>query len=176
MTADGARRRVQALLAFGYSERALAREAGVDPRTIRFLLRGCSPQEATLRKIAAVFDRLSLVPPASAGVPAWVVAASRDRSGSEPKPLDWDEAVIDDPAGTPVSAPQVDVLDAVDENLAERAWNGELYESAITKEALALAAGQFPDAMHARRALEKRLQRAGRFAAIRSRFPNEGDL
>jgi transcriptional regulator with XRE-family HTH domain len=165
---------VQALLAFGYSERALAREAGVDPRTIRFLLRGRSPQEATLRKIAVAFDRLSLVPPGSAGVPAWVVAASRDRWESVPKPFDWDEQRIDDPAAAPVSVPQVDVLDAVDENLAERARNGELYETAVTKEAV--AAGQFPDALHARRALEKRLQRAGRFAGIRSRFPNEGGL
>ncbi|MBY8861121.1 hypothetical protein K7711_31915 [Nocardia sp. CA2R105] len=100
----GAVRRIQALVASGYTQTELARELGIDPANMRPLTGRPAGdgrhlgEEVTAgrhRQIAELFDRLQMTPGAS------------ERSRELGKklgwalPFEWDEDQIDDPAAQP---------------------------------------------------------------------------
>ncbi|WP_280496256.1 helix-turn-helix domain-containing protein [Nocardia asiatica] len=101
----GARRRVQALVAFGYPQSHLARELGIDPSHATFaaLVQRRLPVDHTgqtisaerERAIKALFDRLQLTPGPSQR------ARDYGRKRRWPLPFEWDETALDDPHGRP---------------------------------------------------------------------------
>ncbi|MFG3617449.1 helix-turn-helix domain-containing protein [Nocardia sp. NPDC047654] len=101
----GARRRVQALVAFGYPQSHLARELGLDPSHATFsaLVGRRLPVDHTgqtisaerERAIKALFDRLQLTPGPSQR------ARDYGRTRKWPLPFEWDETALDDPRGRP---------------------------------------------------------------------------
>lgn len=97
--ATGTTRRVQALVAFGYTWRDIAVALGLSPQRAANLGFGRYPvlHRDNAAKVAEVFERLSLTPGTSKY--ALVVAA---RYGFAP-PDAWSELSIDDPAAEPYS-------------------------------------------------------------------------
>ncbi|WP_174188472.1 helix-turn-helix domain-containing protein [Nocardia barduliensis] len=101
----GARRRVQALVAFGYPQSNLARELGIDPSHATFaaLVQRRLPVDHTgqtisakrERAIKALFDRLQLTPGPSQR------ARDYGRKRGWALPFEWDETALDDPRGRP---------------------------------------------------------------------------
>ncbi|MBF6065424.1 hypothetical protein IU500_34390 [Nocardia terpenica] len=104
----GARRRMQALVAFGYPRRELAAQLGIPTnsgqmtvlmglqrRGERFGLTITAERE---REIKALFDRLQFTPGPSER------ARARGRRKGWALPFEWDEDSIDDPRGRPVRA------------------------------------------------------------------------
>lgn len=105
----GARRRFQALVASGYPATHLAREMGLTRtnRTVCSLMGhradsdGRVTQEISAereREVKALFDRLQMTPGPSRQ------ARALGQMRGWPLPLEWDEAVIDDPNGCPEKA------------------------------------------------------------------------
>ncbi|MEU7633850.1 helix-turn-helix domain-containing protein [Nocardia sp. NPDC049220] len=104
----GARRRVQALVAFGYPQSRLARELGIDPGHATFgaLVQRQLPDGHTgqfipagrERAIKGLFDRLQLIPGPSQR------ARDYGRRRGWALPLEWDETALDDPHGVPERA------------------------------------------------------------------------
>ncbi|MGK8559564.1 hypothetical protein [Nocardia gipuzkoensis] len=104
----GARRRVQALVAFGYPQSHLARELGIDPSHATFaaLVQRRLPVDHTgqtisaerERAIKALFDRLQLTPGPSQR------ARDYGRKRGWALPFEWDETALDDPRGVPQRA------------------------------------------------------------------------
>ncbi|WP_433193821.1 hypothetical protein ACQP1G_34250 [Nocardia sp. CA-107356] len=104
----GARRRIQALVAFGYPRNQLARELGMvtnsgvmegllgKPRNAESLARTISADRE--RAVKALFDRLQMTPGPSER------ARARGRRNGWALPFEWDEAALDDPRGKPVRA------------------------------------------------------------------------
>lgn len=104
----GARRRVQALIAYGYPQTHLARELGiahahaamgafVERRAIR--ARGGKWVSASLeRAVKALFDRLQMIPGPSQDAREY----GREREWA--LPFEWDEEALDDPQGQPTRA------------------------------------------------------------------------
>ncbi|MFE3195018.1 hypothetical protein ACFXHA_38850 [Nocardia sp. NPDC059240] len=90
----GAQRRLQALVAIGYPQTHLARELEMLPTNLGPLLHG--GQEAVTirrhRQIAALFDRLEMVPGPSDA------AREYARTKRWAVPMQWDRETIDDPA------------------------------------------------------------------------------
>ncbi|MFG3618009.1 hypothetical protein [Nocardia sp. NPDC047654] len=101
----GARRRVQALVAFGYPQSHLARELGIDPSHATFaaLVQRRLPVDHTgqtisaerERAIKALFDRLQMTPGPSQR------ARDYGRKRGWALPFGWDETALDDPHGRP---------------------------------------------------------------------------
>ncbi|WP_227982710.1 helix-turn-helix domain-containing protein [Nocardia spumae] len=97
----GARRRIQALIAYGYPQSHLANELGIKPNhtTIAALTERVLPDSHTGqslpagrdRDIKALFDRLQLTPGPSDRARAY----GRERGWA--LPFEWDEDALDDP-------------------------------------------------------------------------------
>ncbi len=105
----GARRRIQALVAYGYPQAHLARELDMSPQhtTMAALAgrpnrtAGATGQSITAkrdREIKAVFDRLQLEPGPSDK------AREYGRERGWPLPFEWDEDAIDNPDAQPARA------------------------------------------------------------------------
>jgi hypothetical protein len=94
--ADGCRRRIQALLAIGWTGSFIAAELGVSRARLSYLT---SRQEAvtprTAAAVSALYDRLSSQPGPSAMTRGHAAAA-----GYVP-PIGWDDDAIDDPGALP---------------------------------------------------------------------------
>lgn len=97
ITAVGTRRRLQALVAIGYTQHDLCRISGLSPSSVSHLIRGnvrrTSPAKAEL--VAKLYDRLSMTPGGNRD------AAARAKHLGWPPPLAWDDDSIDDPAAEP---------------------------------------------------------------------------
>lgn len=99
--ATGTRRRVQALVANGYSQREISRRLGYVGDNLSKIVSGdmLAVKQSTHDKVAALFTELQLAPG----------DCSRSRSRGVvnrwPLPLDWDEDEIDDPAVTATRSP-----------------------------------------------------------------------
>ncbi|NUS43744.1 MAG: hypothetical protein HOQ24_08675 [Mycobacteriaceae bacterium] len=104
----GARRRIQALVSYGYPQSHLSRELNMHPggRTMAGLV-GRTDSEGRVahtitaereRAIKVLFDRLQHVPG-----PSDAARRCGERNGW-PLPLEWDETTIDQPDGQPVES------------------------------------------------------------------------
>src|SRR5690606_1069819 len=91
----GTARRLQALVAIGYTQTYLARRIGWSPENIPRLFRPTPVEASTARKVADLFEELQIRPG-----PSIRARLSAKRKGWAP-PLAWDEHTIDDPDAAP---------------------------------------------------------------------------
>lgn len=112
----GTRRRVQALMAIGWTYHQIAQEAGVSHSTLRDLNRGRRVYRAVAIAIAGTYDRLSDTP-ATPGRNATYVITIAQRNGWPP-PAAWFD--IDDPNEQPDYGDDTRMSAA--EKLAEFEW------------------------------------------------------
>lgn len=104
--ATGTRRRIQALIACGWSQRKLAARLPMSTGALCGLLSGPRVRAGTAVKVRALYDELWNMPPPS-GSRQDRVAASRARNYAAARdwarPAAWDDDRIDDPAGRPAA-------------------------------------------------------------------------
>lgn len=104
--AIGTARRLRALAAFGYDWQTLAGELAVSRDQVRQWASNTTVvTQATYARVAAAYDRLSMVPPPTDTVAQRCnVTRARNRAQAErwAVPLAWDEGTIDDPTAKPV--------------------------------------------------------------------------
>ncbi|WVX89124.1 helix-turn-helix DNA binding domain protein [Gordonia phage Hibiscus] len=89
----GTRRRLQALIAYGYSQRDISRRLGYATDNLSSIVNGdlTSVKPSTRERVARLFSQLQMTPgPCSR-------SRNRGRENRWPLPLDWDEDHIDDP-------------------------------------------------------------------------------
>jgi hypothetical protein len=103
----GTRRRLQALIARGWSKRKLALRLGMKPSNFGITFVGRRVRASTARAVRVLYDELWDVAPPEA-THGDRIAASRARryartQGYAP-PLAWDDDTIDDPAAKPEGA------------------------------------------------------------------------
>ena len=100
----GTRRRVQALVATGWSQARLAERLGLSRSNFGAMMRCEQVTAATARAVSDLYDRLWNQPPPEHDQRTRI-AASRSRHHAEregwPPPLAWDDDQIDDPAARP---------------------------------------------------------------------------
>ncbi len=138
--ATGTRRRLQALVAIGWSQSKLGRELGMGPGNFGSMLGRGRLYVSTVRAVRDLYDRLwSTGPPEDEHRDK--IAANRARNYARARgwavPQAWDDDTIDDPTAIPEGAAAPDCrkkLPAVD----ELAWLVKLGE---TDEALAVRFG-----------------------------------
>jgi hypothetical protein len=94
LDATGSRRRLQALAAIGWSCRQLSAELGSTGDVLFKLVSGrtTTVNARTARRVAELYDRLSMTPGPSLQV------AERALKAGWPPPLAWDDELLDDPA------------------------------------------------------------------------------
>lgn len=99
--ATGTRRRIQALVAMGWSLNALGPRLGFHPRRLTDILQAERVLASTARRIADGYRAVHTLNPEAHGVPKRSVTASRNLAAREGwhGPLAWDD--IDDPACEP---------------------------------------------------------------------------
>lgn len=101
----GTRRRLQALIAIGWSQTRLAERMGYALRNFNYMLHGKrSVTVATHRKVLALYDDLWDTPPTARN--RWELGAinrtiTYARTHGWVPPLAWDDDTIDDPEATP---------------------------------------------------------------------------
>lgn len=104
MPAAGARRRLQALVAIGWSQSHLAARLSMQPSNFASLLTREHVRTGTAKAVQNLYDQLWNRPPVAADHRARI-SASRARRYAEargwPPPLAWDDDIIDDPAAAP---------------------------------------------------------------------------
>lgn len=103
----GARRRIQALIAYGYPQMHLSRELGIaagHAAMCAFVGRHAGNHQGKYvsadmeRAVKALFDRLQMIPGPSHQ------AREYGRKRGWALPFEWDEEALDDPRGTPTRA------------------------------------------------------------------------
>jgi hypothetical protein len=119
--ATGTRRRVQALVAIGWSQSKLADQIGMTPSNFGQMLQRDKVMAHTARSVIDLYERLwNTAPPES----DWrdKIAASRARHYAAERgwvpPLGWDEADLDDPAAGPAEAAEAVGVDEIAVELA----------------------------------------------------------
>lgn len=100
--ATGTRRRVQALIAYGYSQRDISRRLGYAADNLSTLVHGdlTTVKQSTHDRVAALFDELSTRPGTDTR------ARNRGLREGWPLPLDWDDDEIDNPTATAERSPE----------------------------------------------------------------------
>jgi hypothetical protein len=100
----GARRRLQALVATGWSQARLARELGLTEANFGAVMRRDQVTAGTARAVGELYDRLWNQPPPEHDQRTRI-AASRARRYAAGRgwapPLAWDDDLIDDPSAAP---------------------------------------------------------------------------
>lgn len=91
----GVQRRIQALMAIGWTARALGEHLGLSPVGVRWLLVRDIVHTTTAARVAETYRRLSDTPGPSAN------AAAQARNRGYQPPIAWDCDDLDDPAGRP---------------------------------------------------------------------------
>jgi hypothetical protein len=102
--ATGTRRRLQALIASGWSHRTLARQLGAGVNMVHRAIRAEMVNAATARTVAALYGRLWDVPPPTDTPTARTTALRARRLAASrgwAPPMAWDDADIDDPEARP---------------------------------------------------------------------------
>lgn len=100
----GTRRRLQALVACGWSVAALGRRLGVTPQNMTRLMVAERVYATTARRVITVYDGLWNAPPPrrTSGEKGSVSRALKlARQREWPPPMAWDDESIDDPAAVP---------------------------------------------------------------------------
>lgn len=99
----GTRRRLQALVAAGWTQSELARQLGVLPSNFNNTISSDLVRVATVRAVRALYDQLWRADPVQHGVPQHRAdAARRLAAGRGWAPVGaWDDDLIDDPAAFP---------------------------------------------------------------------------
>lgn len=121
----GTRRRLQALIAVGWTHLALSRELGWTNGNFSRLLHGYGGkglvQVRTRRAVVALYDRLWNITPPGGPDPRAIALARRHGWAS---PLAFDDEEIDDPNARPKGIQKSDDDRALDEIAVERAMRG----------------------------------------------------
>lgn len=99
----GTRRRLQALVAKGWSQSELARRLGMERANFRKTITGGLAYARTVRAVNALYGELWREDPADHGVPRrWIDASRRDAFARRWAPIGaWDDDRIDDPDAFP---------------------------------------------------------------------------
>ncbi|UNM13813.1 hypothetical protein J4032_22225 [Streptomyces formicae] len=99
----GTRRRLQALVAAGWTQSELARRLGMLPENFSKTIASELVVVATVRAVLALYDELWRAGPVANGVPAYRAEAARRRAAElRWAPVgSWDDDAIDDPAAFP---------------------------------------------------------------------------
>lgn len=123
----GSRRRVQALVAVGWSQSKIAERLGMSGANLWQTLRRPTVTARRARAITALYDELwNAAPPA--GTPWDKVAIARAKRTAAQHgylpPLAWDDDTIDDPDTQPTTG--AETTDVLDEIAIERLMNGTL--------------------------------------------------
>lgn len=124
--ATGSRRRLQALVTVGWSQRRLAARLGVDPANMSSLMKRPRVLATRARAIRGLYEELwDTVPECHSAQQRLAVARARQFAADRgwAKPMEWDEDAIDNPA----ASPHKDTADPkwVDPVAVERALQGE---------------------------------------------------
>lgn len=127
----GTTRRVQALVALGWSQAKLGQRLGIDPTNMGPLAHGARETTvATAKAVRDLYDELSMqLPPAESHRDK--IAASRARNYARAHgwlpPLAWDDELIDDPAHTPLleRGPSITHDDELDDAAIWRRMHGD---------------------------------------------------
>lgn len=102
--ATGARRRLQALGAVGWSVQQVSQRSGIDRQALDKILRGATTSARTARAVREAYDALWNQAPAES-THHEKCAASRARNSARAAgwapPMAWDDETIDDPATAP---------------------------------------------------------------------------
>jgi hypothetical protein len=123
--ATGARRRLEALIAIGWSSELLATELARRPSSLRRSITSSSVTARTARDVAALYERLwNTVPPRISSNQCAAVDAARIHAAVRGwlPPMAWDDIDTDVPPRPTVARPPVD---GVDEIAVERAVAGD---------------------------------------------------
>jgi transcriptional regulator with XRE-family HTH domain len=133
--ATGSRRRLQALVAVGWSQRRLAARLGVSPANMASLMKRPRVLASRARTIRGLYEELWNTPPQCrstqerlAVTRAQEFAAARGWA----KPMAWDDDTIDDPAVKPSLEEDRSIVDPV---AVERALSGDLVSLTRTEAA-----------------------------------------
>lgn len=155
----GTSRRLQALVAMGWSQSKLARQLGLTPTNFCPLVNGTRPTTAArARAVRDLYDRLwNATPPRQdkGDKVAYTRARRHAQAHGWAPPLAWDDDTIDDPAATP------DLGEAVDIHASHRRLHLEDLEWLATEHHLTI--GQACDRFGVgKSAVEYACKRAGR--------------
>lgn len=141
--ATGTRRMIQALMALGWSQRAMDRRLGFEKGAIYKLTKRAQVLQSTADRIARLYDELSMT------VPGPSYASSRAKALAERRgwvpPLAWDDADIDNPAARPPRVQKVNrslPRDYVDAQAVKMAIRGERSDRLLTPAELGLACNE----------------------------------
>lgn len=125
----GTQRRLQALVALGWSQSKLAGELGLTPANFGTTIHHSGQvYESTARAVRALYERLWCTPPPEA-THRGKIAASRARATAArygwQLPMAWDDDTINDPNPRRDADTVEDTADEVDSIVVERACAGE---------------------------------------------------
>lgn len=134
--ATGTTRRLQALIAVGWTQTALAARLGWTVANFHRLLQQTRVTAGTARAVRALYDDLWNVPATGDGQ-VGRQAAARDRNTARrndwPPPMAWDDDSIDDPDARPDSGEPACRRAAIAENAAELIAQGFTREQAADR-------------------------------------------
>ncbi len=102
--AFGAQRRLQALVAIGWSQSKLAERLGISPANFTFTMRNGMLRASTVRAIRRLYEELwNTLPPDQSHRDKISVSRARNYAKAHKwvPPMAWDDDTIDDPAAVP---------------------------------------------------------------------------
>jgi transcriptional regulator with XRE-family HTH domain len=123
--ATGSRRRLQALVAVGWSQRRLAARLGVSPANMASLMRRPRVLASRARSIRDLYEELwNTQPQCRSTQERLAVTRARNFAAARgwAKPMDWDDDAIDDPTAAPSLKDDRSIVDPV---AIERALSGD---------------------------------------------------
>lgn len=115
--ATGTRRRIQALIALGWSQAQIGEACGVTPMAVRHWRQAEQVWRSTAEKLAAAYERMCMkLPPETNGSQRNVASRMRSKAKSEGwvPPLAWDD-IDNDPAPKTAPRERRDILADFDE-------------------------------------------------------------
>lgn len=134
--ATGTHRRLQSLMAVGWTGSEIMRRLGRAPRNFPNLLNRRQVEAATARAVIDLYDQLwDQPPPASNGAERWAADQARGKAAAHgwPPPVAWDDDTIDDPAAKPDLGGHADRNTVLLENSDEIVEQGHTFEQAAER-------------------------------------------
>lgn len=136
ITITGARRRLQALAALGWSSEVVAERCGIHPTSLNEIRRGERRQYVhrdVAEAIGRVYDALSMTIPEPSRSVSWT--RSRARANGYLPPLAWEDERIDDPDYRPVMRREGSRIRELDPVVVERVLSGERMDATPAEKA-----------------------------------------